>query len=248
MTPIQAVKQIRIFYDKYLEADERKNLTVHKEMIQDTLSEIESSAGRFSSIQDFINFIDEIIKKNKGMEELRKDSNADVVKLMTIHKSKGLEFPVVYMIGASEGILPHSSALNADSKKDIIIKEKNRNSAAIEGERRLAYVAITRAEEVLYISSPQIYKDENVEISRFIMDVFTEKKETNKTNVKRPKSKRNNKTNIVNTKVKQTILIWDCSNESCDGWQRIQSYDETLMETKPCPICNKPMKHGAREI
>ncbi|PAE32022.1 3'-5' exonuclease [Bacillus sp. 7884-1] len=212
MAPNAAVKEIRRFYDKYLEADGRKNLTMHKEMIQDTLSEIESSAGRFHSIQSFVNFVDEIIKKNKEMEELRKDPKADVVKLMTIHKSKGLEFPVVYLIGASENILPHSSSLEADSRKDIIIKEKQKNSVAIEGERRLAYVAITRAEEELYISSPRIYRDGNVEISRFIMNVFTEKsEETKKPNISQHISKRSSyaKSKIENTKVKEKILIWD---------------------------------------
>lgn len=57
---------------------------------------------------------------------------------MTVHMAKGLEFPHVFIAGAEEGIFPHSRSLL--------------ESAALEEERRLMYVAITRAKEMLYIS------------------------------------------------------------------------------------------------
>lgn len=59
---------------------------------------------------------------------------------MTIHASKGLEFPVVFIAGAEDGIIPHARAL----------EEGEQN---VEEERRLFYVAITRAREKLFISS-----------------------------------------------------------------------------------------------
>ncbi len=65
------------------------------------------------------------------------DGNAEVT-LMTIHAAKGLEFPIVFLAGLEDGIFPHSRSLN-DAKE-------------LEEERRLAYVAITRAEEVLYLT------------------------------------------------------------------------------------------------
>ncbi|HEX6279731.1 MAG TPA: 3'-5' exonuclease, partial [Pyrinomonadaceae bacterium] len=65
------------------------------------------------------------------------DSSARVT-LMTVHSAKGLEFPIVFLVGLEDGIFPHSRSLN-DPKE-------------LEEERRLAYVAITRAERLLYIT------------------------------------------------------------------------------------------------
>ncbi len=67
----------------------------------------------------------------------RFDGNASVT-LMTVHSSKGLEFPVVFLVGLEDGIFPHSRSIN-DPKE-------------LEEERRLAYVAITRAENILYVT------------------------------------------------------------------------------------------------
>ena len=68
------------------------------------------------------------------------DSFRGKVNLMTIHASKGLEFPVVFIPGAEEGIIPHARSLEEG--------EEN-----VEEERRLFYVAITRARNKLFISS-----------------------------------------------------------------------------------------------
>ena len=67
-----------------------------------------------------------------------KDPNADTVKLMTIHAAKGLEFPVVFVGGLEEGLFPNAMSINTREE--------------LEEERRLFYVAITRAKARLYLS------------------------------------------------------------------------------------------------
>ena len=75
-------------------------------------------------------------------DDMEDDGNKGKVNLMTIHASKGLEFPIVFIAGAEEGIIPHARCLEEDPNN-------------IEEERRLFYVAITRAQDKLYISSCQ---------------------------------------------------------------------------------------------
>lgn len=80
----------------------------------------------------------------------------DAISMMTIHSSKGLEFPIVFLVGVQEGLMPHRMA----------IEERN-----VEEERRLCYVGFTRAEKLLHISYAPTHDKIVAVKSRFINDI-----------------------------------------------------------------------------
>ena len=93
---------------------------------------------------------DEFNKYIVNIKESNLQESSERVNLMTIHKSKGLEFPVVFLVGCSEGLLPH------------------RKSNDINDEKRLMYVGITRAMDRLYLTSNNFYNASPMEVSSFI--------------------------------------------------------------------------------
>jgi superfamily I DNA/RNA helicase len=115
------------------------------------LRELQRTSMRFKTANEMIQYLDDLAK-----EKRKKKVDRNLVTLMSIHRSKGLEFPVVFLVGASEDILPHA---------------RNEN---LEEERRLFYVAITRAREKLYVSSPREIiaggKIKELNVSRFVYE------------------------------------------------------------------------------
>ena len=85
-----------------------------------------------------------------------RDKQGNAVSMMTVHSSKGLEFPVVFLIGVQEGLMPHREASD---------------SAAVEEERRLCYVGVTRAEKILHISWAPARDGQQVVKSRFVDEI-----------------------------------------------------------------------------
>ena len=119
-------------------------------------------------IKSFIEFenngddMQSVIDQCSLMSDVKGDKKEDVntVKLLSAHACKGLEFDTVFLSGAEEGLFPHYNAIN--------IKRKS----AIEEERRLFYVAMTRAQNKLYITSCSKRKDQfSVKISRFVEEI-----------------------------------------------------------------------------
>ncbi len=136
------------------------------------------SQSRLENIEEFLSVTQNFEKANDDkslvafltdlalvadIDKLEEDENDkhNAVVLMTLHSAKGLEFPVVFLMGMEEGVFPHSRSLMEE--------------AEMEEERRLAYVGITRAEEELYISNAQmrtLYGRTSMNpVSRFIAEI-----------------------------------------------------------------------------
>jgi len=164
MKPYAAVNFIRrgIGYDDYIReyADYRGNrvddmMEILDELLEEA-KEQESFEAWFAAMQEYREELKEQAKKSRGLK-----SEEDSVMLMTMHGAKGLEFTCVFIPDANEGVTPHSkSVLNAD----------------MEEERRMFYVAMTRAKEHLHISYTKERLHKEMDVSRFVEELIPAKK------------------------------------------------------------------------
>ncbi len=129
-----------------------------EERVED-LDSLFEYAGRFDNIGEFLDNI-ALEMSETGSKPSESGDGISRVRLMTVHQAKGLEFPVVFVIGAAEGLFP--------SKRSI-------DDGDVEEERRLFYVASTRAMNHLIISYPRVAVNNGVyemrEPSRFLQDI-----------------------------------------------------------------------------
>ncbi|CAN7177260.1 UvrD-helicase domain-containing protein [Paenibacillus sp. LjRoot153] len=256
MTPLAAIQAIRKdFYDTFLETNKRSKLTQHREMLKETLDELESSAKRFNTVEQFLYFIHEVAEKRTEMRMQSKEQFADKISLMTIHKSKGLEFPIVYLLCAIEGNMPHSSALDASHLDDVKmagVAGRDKGTAALEEERRLAYVAVTRAKGELLISSPAFYRGKKAEPSRFLLSAFPGA-DGAVTSRSKPAGGFGPATGGAvaggsAATATERVAAWLCGATRCKAWSRISSPKEARLAAKACPLCGTGMVKGSREI
>jgi DNA helicase-2/ATP-dependent DNA helicase PcrA len=255
MKPLEAVQAIRKdFYDAFLETNKRSKLTQHREMLKETLDELESSAKRFDTVEQFLYFIHEVAEKRTEMSRLQKEQFANKISLMTIHKSKGLEFKVVYLLCAIEGNMPHSSALDAGRLNDVQIagaKGRDKGTAALEEERRLAYVAVTRAKAELLISSPAYYRGKKAEPSRFLLSAFpgADSIDSRKPAAAafQPAARRPAAAGKP-AAAAERVAAWICGQAGCKAWSRISSPQEARLTAKACPLCSGAMVKGHRMV
>lgn len=162
--PQTAIAFVRETYEQFLLGDDiETNSTLHKEIIRETLNELEQSSKKYSTIEEYLTFVDMIVRNSKIQKEMQKKPNNNSVKMMSIHRAKGLEFPHIYLLSAIEKVLPHAASL--EDCTDVF--NENDESPIIE-EKRLMYVALTRAKTNLTISIPQTHKGKPSKVSRFI--------------------------------------------------------------------------------
>lgn len=140
--PIEAVKDLlaKIQYEAYLYemAANPKVAEIQSRNVQ-TLFEWVQGMLEGDEIEEPMSLVQVVnrLTLRDMLERGEDDDEADQVQLMTLHASKGLEFPHVFLIGMEEGILPHQTSLDEEN---------------VEEERRLAYVGITRAQQTLTFS------------------------------------------------------------------------------------------------
>lgn len=158
MPPAGAVNYIRkaVDYDSYLKEYARDRGMKPEEFLQ-VLDQLQESAEGYKTYEAWFSHMDrykeELLKQARSRE--RQENG---VSLMTMHSAKGLEFRVVYILDANEGITPHHKAvLDQD----------------VEEERRMFYVAMTRARERLHIYYVRERYHKKQEISRFVKEAGT---------------------------------------------------------------------------
>ncbi|GCF11541.1 ATP-dependent helicase [Dictyobacter arantiisoli] len=170
--PAEAIKQIRAAaYDVHLRhydskhretPEEESEAPTHHEEVKlearyDELEELIQIAEKHHTIRHFL----QAMTKLKEQAEDNNKNKRDCVSLMTIHKSKGLESPVVFVMGMTEGVFPHRRSYTLVEDGPVV-------PSGMAEERRLAYVAFTRAQKQLFLTSMQRYRGTEAIPSRFI--------------------------------------------------------------------------------
>ena len=153
LLPAQALRALSRFIEIIKElgsaAESQPVVRVIKALLERTgyMDYLGEDLQRIENVEEFLNaaegrgdinlsdFLDLVLL---ATDEDRGDSEEEKVSLMTIHAAKGLEFPAVFVVGVNEGLLPH--------QKSIL------SPGGLEEERRLFYVAVTRARQLLYLS------------------------------------------------------------------------------------------------
>lgn len=154
VAPAEIVEELiaRIGFKDYLNDGDP---TKHEERLEN-LSTLVANTTPYDSLADFVADATLMSSADEAVDESK-------VTLMTLHAAKGLEFPVVFLVGLEEGLLPHARAGDSGSEDDL------------EEERRLTYVGMTRAMEELFLTfarSRMSFKERSYNMpSRFLSDL-----------------------------------------------------------------------------
>ena len=165
MEPYAAIQYIRngIGYEDYMN-EYAQFRRMNPDDLEEVLNQIQESAKEYHSFEEWFAYIESYGEElRKQMEAGRQQKSG--VTLTTMHSSKGLEYEVVFVMDINEGVTPHKKA----------VKE-----ADFEEERRLFYVAVTRAKTYLFLYSVKELYQKDAQISRYIGELRYDKKEFQK--------------------------------------------------------------------
>ena len=154
LKPVAAVNYIRkaIGYDDYLRSYAEFRRMKPEELFE-TADKLAESAAEFATFAEWKEHAARYEEELKKQNQEEREETKDRVTLSTMHSAKGLEYPVVFVVDANEGIVPHHKAgLPAD----------------IEEERRLFYVALTRAKDRLHVAAVKERYHRKTAVSRFV--------------------------------------------------------------------------------
>lgn len=159
LSPSGALHYIRhiIGYEDYLKEYAAYRGRNEEELLN-VFGELEELAKGFSSVTAWKEHIAQV-KEELLRQAKERDAQEEAVSLSTMHSSKGLEYRIVFIIDANEGITPHKRAVFEED---------------MEEERRLFYVAMTRAKELLYLFSTRKLYGKKAERSRFVEEFLEE--------------------------------------------------------------------------
>ena len=170
--------------------------TIEDETRLENLMEFKSITASFEERTGNVNLNDFLEEISLIADMSHHTEDGDVVTLMTLHSAKGLEFKVVFLVGMEEGLFPHNMSLMEDN---------------IEEERRLCYVGITRAQEILYITNAKrrmLYGKDTMNMpSRFINEITDELLEKNENKETANIINKNEMYNKNNSEIKEGDII-----------------------------------------
>ena len=157
VNPYAAINYIRrgVGYDDYLTsyAEYRR---MKPEDLLEIVTELQESAREFETFEAWFMYMEEYRRELERQKEQREKRNTDSVTLATMHSSKGLEYEMVILPDVNEGVTPYKRAVSEEE---------------LEEERRMFYVAMTRAKKYLHVFSVIRLHGKEMELSRFVREM-----------------------------------------------------------------------------
>jgi DNA helicase II / ATP-dependent DNA helicase PcrA len=166
LSPVMAIERITkdIGFEDYLKKRGSEGNKLEKG--SDDIKDLKVSAKSFGNLQEFLLHAEHMSAQNREMKKISKNIE-NAITLSTIHRGKGLEYDTVFVLGVVDGSIPHDFALE---------EFRNGNVDALEEERRLLYVAMTRAKHHLYLSILENRRGKIANRSRFLTNLLKKPK------------------------------------------------------------------------